>query len=101
MTKRQKEIYKFILVAVSFFLLVQPALNEQHAMSETAIFYPAPAFEHAHWASLVFEGRQGSYQWPLIVSSLVSLPITALLAPAARQNISDAVSRELSSILRC
>jgi hypothetical protein len=99
--KRSKKIIqKFLLIAVSSFLLVQPTLNDPFVIAEIAIFYPAPAYEVAHWETLFSHARQSNYQGLLKVPSLMSILVTDPINQVSRQT-SSSIPRQQSISLRC
>ena len=100
--KRNRKIFqKFLIIAVSSFLLFQPTLNDPCVIAEIAIFYPAPAFEIAHWEALFSQARQSNYQGLLIVPSLMSILITDPINQLSHQNSSVLIPRQQSISLRC
>jgi hypothetical protein len=101
MKRSQKRIQKVLLIAVSSFLLLQPALNEPDVIAEIAIFYPAPAFEHAHWETLFSQNHQGKYQGISNVSLLMSFMITDPFNRNFHLTFSPFISLQQCITLRC
>jgi hypothetical protein len=101
MKSNRKIFQKFLLIVVSSFLLFQPALNDPCVIAEIAIFYPAPAFEIAHWEALFSQARQSNYQGLLIVPSLMSILIPDLINQVSRKTSSVLIPPQQSISLRC
>ena len=101
MKKRQKEVHKIILLAISSFLLVHPILHEGHTVSETAIFHSAPVIEHQHWDSLFFGGRQENYQGPQNFPLFGSFPMPGQEDSVLPSSLMAFFTNQQSAILRC
>jgi hypothetical protein len=100
--KRSKKIIqRFLLIAVSSFLLLQPTLNDPYVIAEIAIFYPAPAYEVAHWEALFSQARQSNYLGLLNTFLSASLLITDPFNQVFHQPLSPLISRQQSISLRC
>jgi hypothetical protein len=100
--KRSKKIIqKFLLIAVSSFLLFQPTLNDPCVIAEIAIFYPTPAYEVAHWEALFPQARQNNYQGLLNISLPIYFFITDPFNQVSHQLSSPFIPHQQSINLRC